>query len=96
MSYLDCTNEEGEWMMTAAELRIEAELDALSAAERYEEQWYEFGYDDGDECGGRSGADAGAASMGAGGEGGRTAVSGAQRRSLARVRVARTNVRTGG
>ena len=39
MSYLDCTNEEGEWMMTAAELRIEAELDALSAQERADEAW---------------------------------------------------------
>ena len=44
-------NEAGEPYMDAAALRLEAELDALSAAERYEEQWYEFGYDDGgDEC----------------------------------------------
>ena len=39
MTHLDCTNEEGEWMMTAAELRIEAELDALSAQERADEAW---------------------------------------------------------
>lgn len=46
MSYLDCTNEEGEWMMTASELRIEAELDALSAQEQADEAWLDSWDDD--------------------------------------------------
>lgn len=50
MAYLDCTNDEGEWMMTASELRLEAELDALSAQERADEAWLDSYDDEGDEC----------------------------------------------
>lgn len=39
MTHLDYTNEEGEFLMTATELRTEWELDALSAQERADEAW---------------------------------------------------------
>lgn len=37
----DFQNEEGEYLMTAAELRLEAEIDFQSAEVRAEEAWYE-------------------------------------------------------
>lgn len=47
----DIRNEDGEFLMTAAELRLEAELDALSAQEQADEAWLdswddEDGWDD--------------------------------------------------
>lgn len=44
----DFQNEDGEFLMTAAELRFEAELDALSAQERADEAWLDS-WDDEDE-----------------------------------------------
>ena len=46
----DFRNEEGEYLMTAAELALEYELDMLAAQERYEEEWYEQNRDDEPVC----------------------------------------------
>jgi hypothetical protein len=40
----DFRNEEGEYLMTDAELRLEWALDQQSAEERFEEDWYERNY----------------------------------------------------
>lgn len=49
MDHLNFTNEDGEFLMTAAELRTEWELDALSAQERADEAWLDS-WDDEEEC----------------------------------------------
>ena len=37
----DYQNDEGEWLMTDAEVRLEASLDAQSAEEQAETAWYD-------------------------------------------------------